>query len=1007
MATDASPPIPSKERPPPLVGRGREQTLLRDRLTAALAGRGGLVLIGGEAGIGKTALAEALLHDAADQGALVAVGRCYDLAETPPYGPWAEAFARLPGVRESARLPAPLGDGAAVGSQAALFARVREALISLTVRQPLVLLLDDLHWADPASLDLLRAVARELTTAPLLLLATYRADELTERHPLAALLPALVREAGAARLDLRRLGDGDLRALLAARYPLAAADEARLVAYLRARAEGNPFYTGEYLRAIQEEGLLRGEGEGWALGDLTRARVPALLRQVVAARVARLGEDARHLLSVAAVVGQEVPFELWAAVSEAGEDRLLAAAERAVEARLLEETPDGAGLRFAHALVREALYEAVLPPRRRAWHRRAGEVLADGPHPDPDSVAYHLRLAGDPRAAEWLIRAGVRARRAAAWVTAAERFATAAALLEADGARTRERGWLLFYCGLLLRFADNAQAIHSLDEAEHAALAADDPVLAACARFQRGTSRCMAGEIHRGLAEIEQGVAALDELPGEYHLRSNDALALATIQALLPEAERAAPPPPPRAGSVPPSTPQRGVLINWLGQAGRYREAHALGEAFIATMLASLGEDHARLYPCLSGHVGLGNAYAALGRPDDARREYALARRGFGAIDDAFMVQYTLWAELLMAVLPYEADQVAERARLAAEAARAWERASGTSTNATVPSQSDLLLALPEGRWAEAYRLARAGLGASTIVLAQGAAVALGALAWYRGEPDLAWAQVRQLHPAGPETAPGDCYFPHGISAQALAVELELDAGDVVAAGRWIAAHERWLDWSGAVRWRADLELLRARHARVAGEPERARLHADAALRHATHPRQPLALLEAHRLLGELAAEAGRHAEAAAHLDEALALAEACAAPYERALTLLALAELRAAIGKPAESRSLLDEARALLTLLAARPTLARADALDARLAAPAPAPPAALPFGLTAREAEVLRLLAEGLPDARIAERLFISVPTVKAHLRSIYGKLGVPSRSAATRVALEHHLA
>src|SRR5215218_7080346 len=111
---------------PLLVGREREQALLRDQLAAALAGEGGLVLIGGEAGIGKTALAEALCREAAEQGALVLVGRCYDLSETPPYGPWAEAFDQLPAAFDRASLPAPLGDGEAAPSQAALFARLRE-----------------------------------------------------------------------------------------------------------------------------------------------------------------------------------------------------------------------------------------------------------------------------------------------------------------------------------------------------------------------------------------------------------------------------------------------------------------------------------------------------------------------------------------------------------------------------------------------------------------------------------------------------------------------------------------------------------------------------------------------------------------------------------------------------------------------------------------------------------------------------------------------------------------
>src|SRR5207302_1481723 len=141
---------------------------------------------------------------------------------------------------------------------------------------------------------------------------------------------------------------------------------------------------------------------------------------------------------------------------------------------------------------------------------------------------------------------------------------------------------------------------------------------------------------------------------------------------------------------------------------------------------------------------------------------------------------------------------------------------------------------------------------------------------------------------------------------------------------------------------------------------------------------------------------AGRPAAAAAHLGEALALADACAAPYERALTLLALAGLHVATGERGEAQGLLDEIRAICIRLGAAPALARADALADRLAAVA-APPPAYPAGLSSREVEVLRLVAAGLTNAEVAERLYLSPRTVEQHLRSIFNKLGVSSRIAA----------
>jgi predicted ATPase/transcriptional regulator with XRE-family HTH domain len=421
--------VPAGDRALRVVGREREQGLLRTALSAALGGAGSLVLIGGEAGIGKTALAVALCQEGVQQGARHLVGRCFDLTETPPYGAWSDVLAGLPALAGTAGQP---GDAA----------QVRTALADAAGQHPLMLLLDDLQWADPASLELLRLVGRGLAALPMLLLVTYRSDELTRRHPLAHLLPVLVHEAPTLRLDLRPLTEEGVRTLVEDRYALPARDVARLVTYLRGRAEGNPFFSGEVLRALEEEGVLRRTEQGWTLGALGAARVPVLLRQVVENRLQRLGEKSRDVLQIAAVVGQEVALAPWAEVAGVGEDALLPIVERAVEAGVLEATPDGRGVRFAHALIREALYEGLLPPRRRSWHRRVGEALTAGRLPaDPDVVAYHFQQAGDARAGQWLVAAGERAQRARAWLTAAARFDAALALLDEDAAHLSERGW--------------------------------------------------------------------------------------------------------------------------------------------------------------------------------------------------------------------------------------------------------------------------------------------------------------------------------------------------------------------------------------------------------------------------------------------------------------------------------------------------------------------------------------------------------------------------------------
>jgi predicted ATPase len=186
--------------PPSLVGRDRELALLQEWLTEARDSRGNLVLIGGEVGIGKTALAEELCREAVDAGAHVLTGHWYDRTETPPYGPWIQITRRVPGFLDATNAPlVPCLDGAT--SQGDLFAQTRDFLVALTTERPLVLVLEDLHWADSTSLDLLRFIAHGINEMPRLIVATYRGEEVDRRHPLAALVPLLVREAVTERLN--------------------------------------------------------------------------------------------------------------------------------------------------------------------------------------------------------------------------------------------------------------------------------------------------------------------------------------------------------------------------------------------------------------------------------------------------------------------------------------------------------------------------------------------------------------------------------------------------------------------------------------------------------------------------------------------------------------------------------------------------------------------------------------------------------------------------------------
>lgn len=998
--TGMSHPSPPAQALPPsgLAGRAREEQRLGALLAAAESGQGHLLLIAGEAGIGKTALIRALTAEATARDVTVLIGHCYDLSVTPPYGPWRELLARLPSNQKLPTLPAALADDgdAEPAGETELFRRVHDVLAAATAIRPAVVVMEDLHWADPASLDLLRYLGRQLATLPLLLIATYRTDEITRRHPLASLLPALVREAPTERIDLHPLDEAALRTLVASRYLLPAEAEAHLVSYVQRSAEGNPFYAQELLRSLEEERLLIPGEPQWELGSLERARVPTLLQQVVEARLARLGDTTRTHLSIAAVIGQRVPLTVWQSVGGLSEDEVLDTVERAVEAKLLEAGDGGAEVRFAHALVREVLYEGILPPRRRVWHRRVAEVTAELPAPDPDAVAYHFNQAGDARAADWLVRAGDRAFRTYAWLTARDRFLAAVALLEGDAARAGERGWLLYRLGRLLRVSDPAPGVAYLAEAERVAQAVGDPLLAAYALVDRGLLLCLLLEIDQGMAALEGGVAALETLPVDYAFPNpsiREWIADAMLTTIAPASPATAPP-------LSHFAPRRGTLALWLGQTGRFAEALEMGEACLAQWAGINRPDALVLSGVGDAEYAVALAESAACRVAAAQAAWKRMQQAFRATDHHFLVGLALALELTDVVIPYFTTDIAARRRLAAEATAAMARAGGAFGTSPGEPLHDIVVLVLEGAWAEADQLARATLASAHPLRRLPAVYGLAVLARWRGDGAEAWANINRALPRGPATAPGSYTFRHATTVQRLAADLALDAGDLSVAATWLAAHDFWLVWSGAVRGQADGQRLWGRYHLVAGDFDRAQEHAILAVALATEPRQPLTLLEARRLCGEIATETGQWEEAQSHLHESLTLADACAAPFERALTLLALAELRAVEDKPAEAMRLLDEARLIGQPLGAAPLLARVDALMAQLAAR----PAQVPTGpqLSPREVEVLRLVAAGHSNPEIAEALFISPRTVTTHLTHIFDKLDVEGRAEAVALAV-----
>ncbi len=784
----------------------------------------------------------------------------------------------------------------------------------------------------------------------------------------------LVREALAVRVDVSSLSDDDVCALIDHTYHLPEDDTSRLAIYLQERAEGNPFFLGEVLRSFEGTVLLPAASGGWTLGALEHTRVPVLLRQVIDARLARLGTEAEALLAIAAVIGQVAPLRLWAAVSGASEETLLLLVERAVEANIIDATPDGLAVRFTHALIRETLYDGVLPPWRRVLHRQIGEaLLAQDTAPDPDIVAYHLNQAGDRRAVVWLIKAGERAQRAFAWRTATQRFETALALLEGDDTAMNERGWLRFRLALLGRFEHPGEGVAYLEEAERLGQATNDRALMAYARFHQGMLHCQAAEFRLGIAAEEAGIAMLDALSPADRAR------LAAVDTTSDPLD---------------AQNGRGELTLAMAENWRLARAQKLGEHIVSLPPEQTNGSRGDAY------YGLGFVYAGLGRPEAARSAFSHAREIFVANDYRGMVTASLFDELMVVILPYLIDQPQELRRRETELSESFAALDNVFDQRSARS-AGMVSSVLSGAWAEAFAMFEQN---SIRFMRRSMASLLAPLARHQGNGSLAWSLIGESLPDGPETDPEDSAGKI-LPLRIVPVMLALDTSDHDEARRWLDALDRWLDWSGSVFGQADAHLCWAIYYLAMGDPAKARARAVNALTAAGAPRQPLVLLAAHRLLGELDLAEGRLDDAETQLAAALALAEACGARHEQALTMLALANLHHASGDLPAAQTRLDSVRAICIPMGAAVTLAQTDALEERLRATTPtAPPTHLPAGLTIREAEVLRLLATGLANAEIARELSISPRTVNAHLTTIYGKIGVTTRGAAIRFALDH---
>jgi tetratricopeptide (TPR) repeat protein len=459
------------------VGRQAEMGQLKAALEDALGGKGRMVTLVGEPGIGKTRTAQELATYARLRGCQVLWGRCYEEQGVPPYWPWVQSIRLYVRDCEPERLNSELGAGAA--DVAEIVSEVRSRLPDLPMavqlekpeqarfrlfdsivaflkaasqNRPLALVLDDLHWSDVPSLMLLQFLAREISGSRLLLIGTYRDVDLNRQHPLAETLAELTRERRFERVVLRGLSFDDVGRFIEVASGMESPRSLAQAVY--SQTEGNPLFGTEVVRLLVQEGELTAqnvrERDSWEI------RVPEGVREVLGRGLNRLSGKCNETLTIASVIGREFTLEqLDGLIDDLNQDMLLDVLEEGLTARVIEETPTAVGLyQFTHALIQETLTQEISLTRRVRLHARIAVTLEELYASDPEShaaeLAHHFAQAETIHGTDKLVRysgmAGYKALANYAYEEAANRFRTALSALD-DTPMNGDKADLMFGMG--------------------------------------------------------------------------------------------------------------------------------------------------------------------------------------------------------------------------------------------------------------------------------------------------------------------------------------------------------------------------------------------------------------------------------------------------------------------------------------------------------------------------------------------------------------------------------
>jgi DNA-binding CsgD family transcriptional regulator/tetratricopeptide (TPR) repeat protein len=1015
---------------PILVGRATELATLDVALRRATDGQPAFVLVGGDAGLGKSRLVAEFAAGARQTGARVLVGGCLDLdGDGLPYGPFVEllrelgaelppaelgrllgdiapelvsvapGFARFlePPPDESTQMPATAQPSGAA-DQARLFELTLALLDRLGADRPLVIVLEDLHWSDPATRDLLAFLARSLRRGRVMIVGTFRTDDLQRGHPLLVRLAEMGRYPHIERIDLRPLTTDELREQVSG---ILGRRPARGVAErIHARSEGNPYFAEELLASEGATGARDADCGGG------RSSLPGSLRDILLDRIAALPEGTQRMLRAAAVAGIRAEDSLLARVTGLPDEDLDAAIREAVARQILAVDERAGTYRLRHALLSEAVYADILPGERRRLHAAVAAWLTDlerlssgGPGGTEGELAHHWYAAG--RLPEALEASGAAGRAASAVHAHADALRQAERVLALwDRVPDAESRVGMDLVEMLRTAAESAHlagsAARAVELDRRALELVDDqkdPIRAGLIHARLGWFRWATGESH---AMIDESRLAMELIPDE------------------PTMERAT---------------VVGGLASALMPTGRYRESRELCEEAIATLRAAGShEGEARLLMILGVDlVGLGDAEAGL---DHLRVAIRIARES-GPSDVMVAAQHNL------AFFLAQTDHFEEGLRVATEGLDNAKRVGlllrfGAGLRA---SAGDILLR--QGRWDDADRITREGLdfdadASGSLYLRATRVMFLAA----RGEKDEMAAELEIMNRLADSDIDPDVRA-YVLQARAEAALLEGQPADALRAVEDALAQFAGSDEIYLVAPLLVLGMTAAADLAESGrafrEPDRVaaaqatgralveqveKLGADAPGAAAETPSVRAAIATAK-------AEASR-LEGSSETDLWVAAAAAWDAvpmPYPGAKARARAGEaVLLARGPRDEAARLLREAHAGATTLGAAPLRegieaiagrARVDLItsEARLAAvaepvavpttPGSRPPAEI-LGLSAREWEVLELVAAGRSNAEIAETLFISPKTASVHVTHILDKLGVNNRVEAATIAV-----